>query len=433
MEEVAKVNAADLQSTKDLLVKIEQESQEKSSKMEALQNQLVVLGLELENTRTAAKRDGSHFHATIEALRKECEQIVRVSSEKSQQIQELEQQAESLNLQVTGQEEQLRQQLSELTVTCNKLKEKEALVNQLKAKLEETILNFESERLDANETKQRNSELEKDTISLKGTIKQLEDLQTSKVHADKVAKMEEQLAEKDSLMACLQNSLKEAQVKLEDAVSQYSLQETKLQDGVQQSQVDLKLASEALAEQEAEQEKKLLKLKNEIAESAIQIKSLSLDLQRKDEDASDLREKLADAKKQMQQVQKEISSMRENEKSLRLKLNESDRVKNQVTRDLASRDRTILQLKNEMSNSTKTEEILQLYQAACKDLKAKEQIIEDMRLALTEQEETQEEQDKVLEAKIKEIECLAAEDLYAESVVVVKQLKERGKSSILFK
>ncbi|XP_041116361.1 kinesin-like protein KIF20B isoform X2 [Polyodon spathula] len=411
MEEVAKANAADLQSTKDLLVKIEQESQEKSSKMEALQNQLVVLGLELENTRTtAAKGDGSHFHATIEALRKECEQIVKLSSEKSQQIQELEQQAESLKLQVTGQKEQLRQQLHELTVTCNELKEKEALVDQLKAKLEETILNFESERLDANEMKKRNSELEQDIISLKGTIKQLEDLlQTSKVHADKVAKMEEQLAEKDSLMTSLQSSLKDAQVKLEDAVSQYSLQQTKLQDVVQQSQVDIKLANEALAEKEAEQEKKLLKLKNEIAESDIKIKSLNLDLQRKDEDASDLREKLADAKKQIQQVQKEISSMRENEKFLRLKLNESDRIKNQVTRDLASRDRTVLQLKNEMSNSTKTEEILQLYQAACKDLKAKEQIIEDMRLALTEQEETQEEQDKVLEAKLKEIECLAAE------------------------
>ncbi|MGH0119700.1 UNVERIFIED_CONTAM: hypothetical protein FKN15_058653 [Acipenser sinensis] len=63
----------------------------------------------------------------------------------------------------------------------------------------------------------------------------------------------------------------------------------------------------------------------------------------------------------------------------------------------------------EMSNCTKTEEILQLYRAACKDLKAKEKIIEDMRQALTEQEETQEEQDKVLESKVKETECLAAE------------------------
>lgn len=35
-------------------------------------------------------------------------------------------------------------------------------------------------------------------------------------------------------------------------------------------------------------------------------KSLSLDLQRKDDDTSDLREKLADYKKQIQQVQKEV-------------------------------------------------------------------------------------------------------------------------------
>lgn len=36
--------------------------------------------------------------------------------------------------------------------------------------------------------------------------------------------------------------------------------------------------------------------------------SLSLDLQRKEDDANDLREKLADYKKQIQQVQKEVRS-----------------------------------------------------------------------------------------------------------------------------
>lgn len=35
-------------------------------------------------------------------------------------------------------------------------------------------------------------------------------------------------------------------------------------------------------------------------------KKLGLDLQRKEEDTSDLREKLADCKKQIQQVQKEV-------------------------------------------------------------------------------------------------------------------------------
>lgn len=39
---------------------------------------------------------------------------------------------------------------------------------------------------------------------------------------------------------------------------------------------------------------------------AEKVKSLSLDLQRKEDDSSDLREKLADYKKQIQQVQKEV-------------------------------------------------------------------------------------------------------------------------------
>lgn len=38
------------------------------------------------------------------------------------------------------------------------------------------------------------------------------------------------------------------------------------------------------------------------------MKNLSLDLQRKEEHTSDLREKLADYKKQIQQVQKEVHS-----------------------------------------------------------------------------------------------------------------------------
>lgn len=36
------------------------------------------------------------------------------------------------------------------------------------------------------------------------------------------------------------------------------------------------------------------------------VKSLNLDLQRKDDDTSDLKEKLADLKKQILQVQKEV-------------------------------------------------------------------------------------------------------------------------------
>lgn len=41
------------------------------------------------------------------------------------------------------------------------------------------------------------------------------------------------------------------------------------------------------------------------------------------------------------------------------------------------------------------------------DLSAKEKVIEDMRLTLEEQEQTQVEQDRVLEAKLEEADCLA--------------------------
>lgn len=48
------------------------------------------------------------------------------------------------------------------------------------------------------------------------------------------------------------------------------------------------------------------RLKENAKQDAEKAKSLSLDLQRKDDDTSDLREKLADYKKQIQQVQKEV-------------------------------------------------------------------------------------------------------------------------------
>lgn len=49
-----------------------------------------------------------------------------------------------------------------------------------------------------------------------------------------------------------------------------------------------------------------LRLKESSQQEAERAKSLSLDLQRKEEEALDLREKLADYKKQIQQVQKEV-------------------------------------------------------------------------------------------------------------------------------
>lgn len=51
------------------------------------------------------------------------------------------------------------------------------------------------------------------------------------------------------------------------------------------------------------------RLKENAKQDSEKVKSLSLDLQRKDDDTSDLREKLADYKKQIQQVQKEVQTV----------------------------------------------------------------------------------------------------------------------------
>lgn len=55
------------------------------------------------------------------------------------------------------------------------------------------------------------------------------------------------------------------------------------------------------------------------------------------------------------------------------------------------------------------EEAVQQYEKVCKDLSVKEKLVEDMRLTLVEQEQTQAEQDRVLEAKSEEADWLATE------------------------
>ncbi|KAB0402754.1 hypothetical protein E2I00_017633, partial [Balaenoptera physalus] len=103
-----------------------------------------------------------------------------------------------------------------------------------------------------------------------------------------------------------------------------------------------------------------------------------------------------------------VSVMRDEEKLLRIKINELEKKKNQCSQELDMKQRTIQQLKEQLSNQ-KVEEAIQQYERVCKDLSVKEKIIEDMRMTLEEQEQTQVEQDQVLEAKLKETERLATE------------------------
>uniref|UniRef100_A0A8C4GGY7 Kinesin-like protein KIF20B n=2 Tax=Dicentrarchus labrax TaxID=13489 RepID=A0A8C4GGY7_DICLA len=381
------------------------------------------------------------------AFREELEQL---RTKLEEQTKALEKQVEELNKKLREQElmsqqqlEELKHKLSEEKATSGKLlddlkqklNEQEQSAELLKAEIEEARLkgsNSSSSSANEEDLKRRNSDLQTEVASLRAKVSNLEESKesSSKTEAqlaspenERMLQLEEkqaelemasrereaELLEKEAQVASLQKSLQKAQERREEEDSQ-AVQEARRRE-VERRRELLAVAHEAIAQKDAELEKKaeeISRLKENAKQDSEKAKSLSLDLQRKEDDTSDLREKLADYKKQIQQVQKEISSMREEEKVLRQKLSDMEKAKKQLQSDLANRDRTIQQLKVEQS-SDKSDQTLQLYQKSCKDLEDKERVMEDMRLALTEQEETQDQMETVLEEKLDLIQELSSE------------------------
>ncbi|KAJ8264374.1 hypothetical protein GJAV_G00148420 [Gymnothorax javanicus] len=402
--EKEEVISEELKSAKSLLMKGNSDSLEKKKLIESLVQDAAQLRQQLEKCKAVLVRDGGQFHQTMDSLHKECEKMVKEISLKNHRIEDLEQEAQ-----------RYRQQAEEHQQLAEQLKQELDVLRQKGLADTERI---QTERQAAEEMKRHCPELEAQAVSLREEVASIQAQNEISVSASAiVTDLEKRLAEKDSLVQALQKSLEESRNKLKD-VENASVQEARKKEAERRREL-LKTAEEAIALKDAEVEKKaqeLLRLKTELTTSSDKIKALSLDLERKDEDASDMKEKLADSKRQIQQVQKEISSMREEEKSLRQKFIDSERVRNQMLGDLRSKDQHIQQLKQEQTTNAKADEHLPLYQKACADLQAKEQVIEGMRLALMEQEETQAKQDQALEDKLDEIESLNEE---------IKALKER--------
>ncbi|PWA20097.1 hypothetical protein CCH79_00017718, partial [Gambusia affinis] len=259
-------------------------------------------------------------------------------------------------------------------------------------------------------------EVEQQVATFQEKLQEAEQKVTTLQEAEqKVTTLQEKLQEAEQKVATLQEAEQKVatlQEKLQE-VERWEEEESLAVQEVRRKEVErrqelLAVAHEALAEKDAELEKKageISRLKLEAQEEAQQVKSLHLELQRKEDDSSDLREKLADYRKQVQQVQKEVSAMRANETALKQKLSDAEKTKKQLQSELSSRDRTIQQLRAEQQDS----KAAQLYQEACKELQAKQQAMEDMRLALTEQEETQQQMEQVLDDKMRLMQELSAE------------------------
>ncbi|KAM6186106.1 kinesin-like protein KIF20B [Rhynchocyon petersi] len=364
-------------------------------------------------------RDGS-FHSSIEAIWEECKEIVKVSSQKSHRIQELEQKIEKLQSDVKAYAEEndrLRREERETKNQDDQLKEKDRLIQQLKEELQEKTIRLNSEVQCVVEGKRALSELTQDITGSKAKIEELEKL--LEAHKDKYsssARLEQEILEKESVILKLEKNLEEFQANLQDSIKNtkdLNEREVKLKEEITQLTNNLQDVQYSLQQKEEEHEtnrQDLEKLKEDLCASCTLNQNLQADLQKKEEDYTELKEKLSDAKKQIEQVQKEVCVMRDEEKLLRLKINELEKKKNQCSQEIDMKQRTIQQLKVvEQLNNQKMEDTVQQYEKVCKDLNVKEKIIADMRMTLEEQEQTQMEQDQVLEAKAEELERLATE------------------------
>ncbi|NXT48115.1 KI20B protein, partial [Pluvianellus socialis] len=361
---------------------------------------------------TADLRRESSFHCSIESFWEECKNIIKASSQKSQRIQELLQQVEDLKKELHETESynnQLKIKLSEIE---NQDHQSMKLMNQLQVQIQKKTQDFEKQ---AVEDRRVIAQFEEEVTNYKGKIRELECLlEAFRAKDDSVTKLEEALKEKESVILNLESNavaLQEKCANSDKKLKELNDQEANLKNEVVQLMNSLENIKHSLQEKEKnenEQIQSIELLRKDLSESSTLVQSLKKDLQRKEEEYTDLKEKFSDAKKQIQQVQKEVCTMRSEEKSLRKKINELQKTKNQFSEELEIKQRTILQLKKQVNNE-KLEEVSKQYEKTRKDLCAKEKIIEDMRMTLEEQEQTQVEQDQVLEAKLEETNRLVLE------------------------
>ncbi|XP_062987691.1 kinesin-like protein KIF20B [Elgaria multicarinata webbii] len=356
-----------------------------------------------EPTHVNLDQNGS-FHCSIDSIWAVSQQIVHASSQKSSQIEGLLQQVEQLQRRAQDAEDEKCQLNSKLSESLNQkeaaLREKECLLNQLRDLRQENALYAKKFREEENRALGYFEKL-KNNDGL---------LEACRAREASIACLEQTLKDKESAILDMERTVKDMQEKLnlsESRIREFNDQEAQLKAEVLELRSNLRNVE--LQEKDKEESKQAMEqLNKQLSESVALSSHLQLEIQRKDEEYVDLKEKLADAKKQIEQVQREVCSMRAEEKSLRSKVNEFEKAKNQLTEELDIKQRTIQQFKKEELNK-KLEDISQQYQSACKDLCSKEKIIEDMKLTLEEQEQTQSEQDEILEARLEENERCVAE------------------------
>uniref|UniRef100_A0A670ZJJ5 Kinesin family member 20B n=1 Tax=Pseudonaja textilis TaxID=8673 RepID=A0A670ZJJ5_PSETE len=337
----------------------------------------------------------SSFHRSIEGIWKISQEIINASSQKSSSIADLMQQVEQLRMKTSEADEENSQLKLKLRETISQrdafVQEKTSLLNQLRDLEQKNTFYVEKYKEEENRAVEK--------------IKTNEDLlEECRAKDVRIVSLEQIVKDKESAILVMKQSIQDMEEKLgisEAKIGKFMDQESQLRVEV----VDLKRLNEQFPVLKHLQFLKE-RLKEELSKSTDLSSRLQAEIQQKDEEFADLKEKLADSKKQIEQVQRQVGSMRAEEKLLRSKVNELEKAKGQLTEELDLKQRTIQQFKKVPQ---KLEDLLQQYQNSCEDVLCKEKIIDDMRLTLEEQERTQYEQDQILQATLAENERCKAE------------------------
>lgn len=200
----------------------------------------------------------SSFHSSIDAIWEECKEIVKASSKKSHQIQELEQQIEKLQAEVKCYEDENKRLKTENKNQDDILKGKGSLIQQLKEELQEKNVSLNVQVQQVVEGKRTLSELTQEVACYKVKINELEAmLGIQKVECSHATKLEQEILEKASIILELEKNLKEFQANHQDCmknIKDLNEREVKLKEEITQLTSNWQDAKHSLQLKEEEKE-----------------------------------------------------------------------------------------------------------------------------------------------------------------------------------
>ncbi|XP_034165332.2 kinesin-like protein KIF20B isoform X1 [Pangasianodon hypophthalmus] len=403
--EAAKLSE-ELQKAQVLLQKHQEEATEQSQKIKSLK-------LEAENLRqklsaqelSEGQTNKCVFQETIAALRRECETVMSMSQEKSRRIMTLEQEVS-----------QIREEMCQKQTLCNQLEQERGAQREEKQHL---LGRYEAEKLIVEQLKRSHSELETELLGVRQQLAVLEEQQQAFTHSSKrVGELEKKLSEKEAHCADLEQRLLQTQNKLNQAEERDRQVESSLKKR-------RKEVEDSLVHKNAELEIKaqeLLQSKKQVNDGLDTIKRLGLDLDQKEKRISDLLSQLTESNAETEQMQKEIATLSEEVSTLQQKLCDLEKDRDQALSAVAKKEQIIEQLKTDQAN--KAESLR--HHETCQELLAKERLIEEMCRTLSDEKRSRTEQERLLEARLNEIESLSGELMKLKESCQRKSVTESG-------